>query len=323
MNLGIVGAGLIVKELLSVSHKIKGITMTALLSRPESIQKNQALCDTYQIQHIYIDYLAMLDNSSIDTIYVAVPNHLHFDYCLKALASGKHVICEKPFTITSKEAIALKEAALKYDRMILEAISTIHLQNFIAIKEALLSKAIGDVKIITCNFSKISSRYKEFKSGIILPAFDPKMYGGALLDLNCYNLHFIVGIYGQPLHMYHYPNMNNGVDTSGIVILRYPDFTCNCIAAKDSNARIGIEIQGDQGSIIVDSHSSLIDAYSVFDAQGDIHIHNKNLHEHRMVNTFIQLNKIIQNNDYEQCHGLLDHSIRVVKLLEEARHQSY
>lgn len=206
--------------------------------------------------------------------------------------------------------------------MILEAISTIHLQNYFAIKEALQSKAIGDVKIITCNFSKISSRYEDFKAGILLPAFDPKKYGGALMDLNCYNLHFVIGIFGQPLHMRHYPNMNKGVDTSGIVILQYPDFTCNCIAAKDSNGSIGIEIQGDKGSIIVDSHSSLIKSYRLIDTQGHVQEHNKNLHAHRMVNTFLQIASIIQDNDVEQCHSLLDHSITVVEILEKARHQT-
>lgn len=319
MNLGIIGSGLIAKELLSVSHNLTDITIIALLSRPESVQKNQILCDKYHIPHLYTDYHTLLANPDIDTVYVAVPNHLHFEFSLQALQHGKHVICEKPFTITTKEATLLKEASLLHKSMIVEAVSTIYLQNYLEIKKQLLNKVIGDVKIITCNFSKISSRYEDFKAGIIHPAFDPKMYGGALMDLNCYNLHFVVGIFGQPQRVVHFPNMSNSIDTSGVLLLDYPDFTCTCTAAKDSNAHSGIEIQSDEGTILVDSPSSLIESFTLTDSTGNSKAYNYNHYEHRMVNTFIAIANMIKNNNDTLCYEILDHSIRVVKILEEAR----
>ncbi len=319
MNLGIIGSGLIAKELLSVSHNLSDITITALLSRPESVQKNQILCDKYHIPHLYTDYNTLLANPEIDTVYVAVPNHLHFEFSLKALEQGKHVICEKPFTITTKEATLLKEASLIHKRMIVEAISTIYLQNYLEIKKCLLNKVIGDVKIITCNFSKVSSRYEDFKAGHIHPSFDPKMYGGALMDLNCYNLHFVVGIFGQPQRIVHFPNISKSIDTSGVLLLDYPDFTCICTAAKDSNARSGIEIQSDEGTILVDSPSSLIKSFSITDNAGTSLKYDYNLHEHRMVNTFIAITHMIKNNNNTLCYEMLDHSITIVKILEESR----
>lgn len=74
----------------------------------------------------------------------------------------------------------------------MEAITNQYLANFTAIKEALSD--IGDVKIVNINYSQYSSRYDAFKRGEIAPAFNPEMGGGALRDLNVYNIHLLVGL---------------------------------------------------------------------------------------------------------------------------------
>jgi len=319
MNIGIVGAGLIAKELLHASSEFSTINIIALLSRKQSISKNQQLCTKYNIEFLYSDYHTMLMNPDIETIYVAVPNQLHYEYSLQALEMGKHVICEKPFTITTKEAKSLKSIAVKNNLMIFEAISTIHLQNYHQIKSLIDNNSIGEIKLVTCNFSKVSSRYADFKAGRILPAFDPSMYGGALMDLNCYNFHFIFGLFGEPLNMTYHANISKGIDTSGVALFKYPDFICTCIAAKDSNAHSSIEIQGDEGTIYVDSPSSLIDSYTLYDNRRVPKNYNNNSYNHRMINTFIEIINLINTKDFIHCYQLLDHSINVVSFIEKAR----
>lgn len=319
MNIGMVGAGLIAMELLNARKDYPEINIIALLSRHESINKNQQLCLDYKIEHLYTDYQAMLMNDDISIIYVAVPNQLHYEYSRLALEMGKHVICEKPFTITTKEAKLLKAIAHKNKRMIFEAISTIHLQNYHHIKTMIDNRSIGAIKIITCNFSKISSRYADFKIGRIQPAFDPAMYGGALMDLNCYNFHFVIGLFGEPINMAYHPNISQGIDTSGIAILDYKDFTCVCIAAKDSQAHSSCDIQGDEGTITINSESSLMTSYTMTQKDSASKTYDFNSYEHRMINTFMEINQIIKREDYAHCHQLLDHSIQVVRLLEQAR----
>lgn len=78
----------------------------------------------------------------------------------------------------------------------LEAITNQYLSNMTFIKEHL--DQLGDIKIVECNYSQYSSRYDAFKRGDIAPAFNPKMGGGALRDLNIYNIHFVVGLFGRP-----------------------------------------------------------------------------------------------------------------------------
>ena len=70
--------------------------------------------------------------------------------------------------------------------------------------------------MVQCNYSRISSRYRQYEQGIVLPAFDPACSGGCLYDINLYNLHFVTGLFGRPEEVDYYANLGfNGVDTSG------------------------------------------------------------------------------------------------------------
>lgn len=138
----------------------------------------------------------MLENKEIEAIYIVLPNSLHFQYSLEALEHNKHVICEKPFTTTVEEAHTLKKVALDHHVMIFEAITTRHLPNYKSVKSNL--GKLGKIKIVQLDFVQYSSRYDLFKSGETPNVFNPVYYGGALADLNIYNIHFVVGLFGKP-----------------------------------------------------------------------------------------------------------------------------
>lgn len=73
------------------------------------------------------------------------------------------------------------------------------------------------------------------------------------MDLNIYNIYFVVGLFGDPKAVHYYPNRHaNGIDTSGILILEYPNFVCQCTAAKDSSAHNSAQIIGTEGSILIE-----------------------------------------------------------------------
>lgn len=77
------------------------------------------------------------------------------------------------------------------------------------------------------------------------------------MDLNIYNIYFVVGLFGDPKAVHYYPNRHaNGIDTSGILILEYPNFVCQCTAAKDSSAHNSAQIIGTEGSILIEPGSS-------------------------------------------------------------------
>ncbi|MGI1768197.1 Gfo/Idh/MocA family protein [Streptococcus uberis] len=316
MKLTVVGTGKIVEEALPIITATNGIQVQALVSTPRSQEKAKALADHYQIQNLYTDLEEALTNPNTDTVYVATPNHLHYEMTKAALLAGKHVICEKPFTLKEAQAQELAEIAKRKQLILLEAITNLYLENFAVLKEELAN--LGDIKIVDCNYSQYSSRYDAFKEGVIAPAFDPEKGGGALRDLNIYNIHLVVALFGLPKTVNYLPNMERGVDTSGILLMDYLDFKVVCIAAKDCSAEVRTTIQGNRGSLIVAGESNTLPQVQVTENGIEPRVINKNGSEHRMAAEFRVFQAIIDERDFERAQEALDHSLKVMKVLDLA-----
>lgn len=316
MKLAILGTGKIVEEVLPVLKEINGIELSAILSTPRSIEKAEKLAELYAISQASSDYDSILANPDVDTVYVALPNHLHYGYAKKALLAGKHVICEKPFTLTLAEFEDLAKIAEQKNRILLEAITNQYLGNFASIK-ANLAK-LGDIKIVECNYSQYSSRYDAFKRGEIAPAFDPAKGGGALRDLNIYNIHLVVGLFGKPERVQYLANMERGVDTSGILIMDYGNFKAACIGAKDCSADIKSTIQGNKGSIAVLGPTNSMPELSLSLNGQSLTMINENSLNHRMHDEFVAFQAIIEHEDMTATKLALDHSHLVMEVLDQA-----
>ena len=98
MRLGIAGAGMIVRGLFSFIHEVEGIELEAIASTEKSIDKVRKLAKENHVKKAYLNYDELLNDEDIDVMYIATPNHLHYQMCKQALERGKHVICEKPLT---------------------------------------------------------------------------------------------------------------------------------------------------------------------------------------------------------------------------------
>jgi predicted dehydrogenase len=316
MKLGIIGAGMIVKDFLSISSLLKDVEVEAICGTQRSEETMTELKNTYGIKSILYSYDELL-NTDLDAIYIGLPNNLHFEFAKKALEANKNVIVEKPFTSTYKEALILSDLAKEKQLFIFEAITNQYLPNYQKIKELLPS--IGNIKIVQCNYSQYSSRYNSFKEGNVLPAFDPKFSGGALMDLNIYNIHYVVGLFGKPKNIEYYPNVERGIDTSGVLILNYETFNCVCVGAKDCKAPIANNIQGDKGCLYQDTPANVCKKFELLMNDGTSTTINENNYDHRMVNEFIEFFDMIKNNDLERCYKMLEHSLIVSEVQTIAR----
>ena len=316
MNLGIVGAGMIVKDFLSFSHELPEIKLEAIVAR--NIENLKNLQNTYNIKQIYTDLDECLSSPSIDTIYVAVPNNLHYSVAKKALEAGKNVICEKPFTLDYNETVELFQLAESENLILIEAITNQYLPNYLEIKENL--SQIGNIRLVECNFSQLSSRYEAFKKGIIAPVFDKNQGGGVLGDLNIYNIHFVVGLFGAPKNSEYYPNIVREVDTSGILILEYDEFKVVCIAAKDTYNNSYANIQGDKGLIKVIGTLNEVPNYIIKNNEVEMKV-NKNIHKHRMYSEFKKFIDVINNKDFDFMQKQKVHSLAVMEIFDKSRKQ--
>lgn len=316
MKLALLGTGMIVKEVLPVLKEIEDIELVAILATPRSIDSARELAEIYGLAQATSDYEAVLNNPEVGTVYVALPNHLHYDYAKKALQAGKHVICEKPFTLTLAEFEDLVAIAEQRQLFLLEAITNQYLGNFSYVKENL--PKLGDIKIVECNYSQYSSRYDAFKRGEIAPAFDPEKGGGALRDLNIYNIHLVVGLFGKPEMVHYLANMERGVDTSGMLVMDYGHFKCVCIGAKDCSADIRSTIQGNKGSVTILGPTNTMPEVNLSLNGQSMQLVNQNSLNHRMHDEFVAFQNIISNREYNNQKAALEHSRAVMEVLDAA-----
>ncbi|CAI3357598.1 Gfo/Idh/MocA family protein [Enterococcus cecorum] len=315
MKLAVLGTGKIVQEFLPMIQQVTDVELVALLSTPRSLDKAKEMQAQYQVQEVYTDYETLLGNATIDTVYVALPNHLHYQYTKAALLQGKNVICEKPFTLNAQQLQELIQIATEKRLILLEAITNQYLNNFLQIKKDLAQ--LGKIKIVECNYSQYSSRYDAFKEGKILPAFDPQKGGGALMDINIYNIHFIVGLFGKPEKVQYLANIERDIDTSGILVLDYGAFKAVCIGAKDSTAQIRSVIQGTDGSIEVLGATNEMPRYERR-SKTEIEAVNVNLDKHRMYQEFEKFTEVIVQKDLAFALEQLNHSLTVMQVVDQA-----
>lgn len=331
MRIGIFGAGMIVFDFLTFASTVPNLTIKAISATKEEEEKLKKICLDHDIPEYYTDVDEMLQNKDIDTIYVAVPNHLHFLFTKKAILAGKNAIVEKPFTSNYKEAMELAELAKKHNVIVLEAVSTRYLPNIKKIKETL--PELGSIKIVSANYSQYSSRYDAFKSGQILPAFDPLKSGGALMDLNIYNINLVVTLFGKPKSLDYKANIERGIDTSGILTLDYGSFKCVCIAAKDCKAPIATNIQGDEGCITISTPANSLQNYTVLMNKANPNAKQSttsggekldfNMGHHRMYHEFVEFERIISENDLVTVNEMMDITLTTMEIQTEARKKAH
>ncbi|MGL5435304.1 MAG: Gfo/Idh/MocA family protein [Lachnospiraceae bacterium] len=317
MKMGIAGAGMIAAELLNFAHEVEGLEITAICATPKSEDKLKGLCSRYGIPVYYLDYEQMAADEMVEVVYLATPNCMHYDMCKTAIAAGKHIICEKPFTSNAAEARELIRLAKEKDVIILEAVTTNYLPNMLAVKKHL--PELGDIKVVTANYSQYSSRYDAWKAGQIMPAFNPEMSGGALMDLNVYNINLMVFLFGRPLSVNYMANIERGIDTSGILTMDYGSFKCICIGAKDCKAPVTSNIQGISGCLTIPFPTNTVDGFTVLSNQGDTVSYDYNDGRHRMYHEFVKFVDVIENGDSEFARDMLAITEIVMDILTEAR----
>ena len=228
MRLGIIGNGMIVRMDLPDLKKLDGVEVAAILGREQSLPKVKELCAAYQIPHAE-SRMERLVELGVDTVYIAVPNHLHYDYALRAMELGLNVLLEKPFASNEGESVRLRDYALSRGRFLFECVSTPYSPAYRKLEELL--PQIGALRGVEARYAQRSSRYDAFCRGEIQPVFDPACSGGAMMDLNLYNLHLVVGLLGAPTGERYRAVIERGIDVRGEVTLDYPDFQAVCMVA--------------------------------------------------------------------------------------------
>ena len=319
MKLGIVGSGLIVQAFLPRLVKMEGLQVQAIQGTPKSAEQVEQLCAENGVPHACSSF-EQLCGLDIDTVYVAVPNFLHADYCRRALEKGLHVIVEKPMASNAREAETLAALAKEKGLFLFEAVTTPYLANFAKIREWL--PQIGTVKMVQSQYSQYSRRYDAFRAGQVLPVFDPAKSGGAMLDLNLYNLHLIMDLFGEPMQVQYSANVERGIDTSGVLLMQYPGFQALCLAAKDSKGATGAVFQGTDGCIRTAGSPNYIGTVTLERNDGTVLACNEGTPQDRLLPEFRAFIHCVNEKDHAFAEQMLARSIAVSRVQTQARLQA-
>ena len=121
----------------------------------------------------------------MDIIYISTPHNTHINYLRKALAAGKHVLCEKSITLNSEELTEAIQLAEENHVKLAEAMTIFHMPIYRKLSEIVESGKLGPLKVIQMNFGS----YKEYD--MTNRFFNRNLAGGALLDIGVYALSFV------------------------------------------------------------------------------------------------------------------------------------
>lgn len=141
------------------------------------------------------------------------------------------------------------------------------------------------------------------------------------MDINVYNLHFIIGLFGRPLSIDYKANIQNKIDTSGVALLDYGTFKVICIGAKDCKAPIQSTIQGDLGNIVIDKPVNQFRRYVISNNQSVSSFKQFDEEKHRLFYEFNEFIRIINQKDFDKAKQMLEISSIVSDVMQQARQQ--
>lgn len=189
LRMGVLGAARILPmALLAPAAERTDVEVYAIASRDRT--KAQKLADKHSIKRVYGTYQELLDDPDVDAVYIPLPNGLHGRWTIAALQSGKHVLCEKPFTANAEEAEAVREVARRSGLVCMEAF---HYRYHALTQRALEIIASGEL-----------GKVERVETALCIPLvilkdirWDIDLAGGSLMDVGCYAIHMLRTFAGQ------------------------------------------------------------------------------------------------------------------------------
>ena len=181
-NWASLGTGVIANELAQALEALGG-KLYSVANR--TYDKGVAFAEKYGIEKVYEEIDQVFEDPEVDIIYISTPHNTHINYLRKALAAGKHVLCEKSITLNSEELTEAIQLAEENHVKLAEAMTIFHMPIYRKLSEIVESGKLGPLKVIQMNFGS----YKEYD--MTNRFFNRNLAGGALLDIGVYALSFV------------------------------------------------------------------------------------------------------------------------------------
>lgn len=202
----------------------------------------------------------MLRDPGIDAVYLCLPNTLHAAAAVECLRAGKHVLCEKPLTVSPELAREMFRTADECGRVLAEAVMSAYSPAMPRLRRELED---GRVFAARLDYCQRSSKVDRFRAGERITSLSRDLGGGALLDMGVYPIHFAANLFGRPESVSAAARWEGGVDVTDVLTLRYRDFDVAVTTSKACQSRIGSEILLDDATLAFENVSVVIGAKKI------------------------------------------------------------
>jgi predicted dehydrogenase len=244
---GVIGIGKIAEKFTQDLETVMGSELYAVAST--NIERAQTFALKHNADFAYGSYEEIFNAPDLDVVYIATP-HVTHAYCAKLCLEKKvAVLCEKPFAMNEIEVRSMIEAAKKHDTFLMEAMWTRFLPTTLKTLELIESGVIGDIKTIHADFGFKADFEPERR------LFNPKLGGGALLDIGIYPAYISLLLLGYPSAVKAVSTFGStGVDETTSFVFQYEQGSTavlNCTILADTNTEAWI--YGSKGKIQIHS----------------------------------------------------------------------
>lgn len=216
-----------------------------------SLEKAEQFREKYGFQKAYGNYEELLDDPEIEAVYIPLPNTLHYEWTIKALQRGKHVLCEKPLAPSAVQAREMFQTARENKVLLMEAFAYQHSPYIKEIRKVIAEGIIGEIRyaeaaLITSDYAYSNIRMRK------------ETLGGCTYDLGVYAMSFLQRMTGmKPQKIQASGSLSEeGIDIYTTGILEYQNgtkahFDCGMVLETEKNLSLDrFQIHGSRGSVV-------------------------------------------------------------------------
>lgn len=312
MKVAILGAGRIAHIAANTLSALPEFQLWAIAAR--ELSRAEDFAREHGFQKAYGSYEEMLRDPDVELVYIATPHSHHYEHIMLCLKAGKHVLCEKSFTMNADQARKAAQFAREQGLYLAEAMWTRYMPSRAMIDRLLDSGIIGKVHMMTANLC-----YPTIDNERIIR---PELAGGALLDLGVYGLNFAMMHFGSDIAGIETTAQltDTGVDAMENITLHYGDgrmavLTHSVCARSD---RCGV-FYGDKGYVVVKTINNP-KTISVYDTADRLLAHYDvpeqiTGYEYE----FLEARRCIRAGKTESDSTPLSHTIHIMELMDTLR----